>query len=60
MAIEERKPAVSVVIPAHNSAETIRETLESVRIQTYRDFEVIVVDDGSSDDTARILRDEWE
>lgn len=45
---------VSIVIPARNAAETIAETLESVRSQTSPDWEVIVVDDGSSDATAAV------
>lgn len=43
---------VSVVIPAYNATATIGATLESVRRQTWPDIEIIVIDDGSSDDTA--------
>lgn len=42
-------PRVSVVIPVYNRAKTVLPTLESVRHQTFRDFECIVVDDGSKD-----------
>ncbi|MBV9526816.1 glycosyltransferase family A protein [Sphingomonas sp.] len=45
---------VSVIIPAFNAAETLDETLRSARGQTHRNLEIIVVDDGSTDDTARI------
>ncbi len=45
---------VSVIIPAHNAAKTISETLESLCAQTFPNWEVIVVDDGSRDDTLAI------
>src|SRR5262245_12147356 len=44
-------PEISVVIPAYNAGQTIDAALRSIFAQTYRDFEVIVIDDGSIDDT---------
>ena len=49
-------PAVSVLIPCYNAADTILEALESIAHQTFTDFEVIAVDDGSTDDTPKILQ----
>jgi len=49
-------PEVSIVIPTHNHAVLIGEALESVFSQTYRDYEIIVVDDNSIDDTAGVLQ----
>lgn len=48
-------PFVSVVIPAYNAARTVRAAIDSALDQTVSDLEVIVVDDGSSDDTAEIV-----
>ena len=50
-------PNVSVIIPTYNRADKVRSTIESVLAQTFSDLEVIVVDDGSSDDTGKILRE---
>jgi glycosyltransferase involved in cell wall biosynthesis len=49
-------PVVSVVIPAYNSARTLTRALSSVFSQTYGNYEVIVVDDGSTDDTEAVVR----
>lgn len=48
-------PAVSVVIASYNRAQLLGATLDSILGQKFRDFEVIVVDDGSSDETARVV-----
>ena len=49
------RPLVSVIIPAFNAARFIAETLTSAQAQTWPDLEIIVVDDGSTDDTAAIV-----
>ncbi|MBN2639442.1 MAG: glycosyltransferase family 2 protein [Bacteroidales bacterium] len=49
-------PLVSIVLPTYNRAELIERALESVLIQTFQDFELIVVDDGSRDNTCSILQ----
>jgi hypothetical protein len=47
---------VAVVIPAYNAAATLDRTLRSVRVQTHRRLDIVVVDDGSSDESAAIVR----
>jgi glycosyltransferase involved in cell wall biosynthesis len=51
-----RQPAISVVIPVCNGAETLHACLESVYRSAFSDFEVVVVDDGSVDGTAAVAR----
>lgn len=46
---------VSIVMPAYNAAKTIRSSVESIQAQTVTDWELVVIDDGSKDDTAAIL-----
>ena len=48
-------PIVSVIIPAYNAERTILATLESVQKQTFSDIELIVIDDGSTDQTVKLV-----
>src|ERR1700722_20075762 len=50
------EPLISVIIPAFNSASTLAESLQSVQAQTFKNFEAIIVDDGSTDETPDIAR----
>lgn len=49
-------PKASIIVPAYNVADTIGETLRSLLAQSFADFEIVVVDDGSSDRTVAIVR----
>ncbi|KEF43367.1 MAG: hypothetical protein ER33_01080 [Cyanobium sp. CACIAM 14] len=48
---------ISIVLPAYNAGAFLRSTLASVRRQSFRDWQLLVVDDGSTDDTAAIVRE---
>lgn len=52
----EHVPTVTVVTAAYNAASWLAETIESVQAQSFRDFEHIIVDDGSTDDTPEVVR----
>lgn len=54
---EQKKPAISVVVPVYNGAEFLSATLDSIFQQTFQNFELICVDDGSNDQTPAILRE---
>ena len=47
-------PKFSVIVPLYNKAPFVRKALESIASQTYRDFELIIIDDGSTDNSAAI------
>ena len=49
-------PLVSVIMPAYNAQKYIAESIESVIGQTYLNWELLIVDDGSTDDTASIIK----
>lgn len=50
------EPKVTVVLPAYNATQYIRETIDSVLKQSYQNFELLVIDDGSTDDTAEVVQ----
>ncbi|MBF4481485.1 Glycosyl transferase family 2 [Rhodococcus rhodochrous J3] len=50
-----QRPLVTVLVPAYNAAPYLREALDSILTQDHRDLELLVVDDGSTDDTAQVL-----
>lgn len=56
--MQEMTPLVSIVIPAYNAAEFLKETIDSVKAQGFTNWEMIVVNDGSTDNTFAILRQE--
>ena len=47
---------VSVITPVYNASATLQKTIDSVRAQTYREWEMILVDDASSDDSVRLIQ----
>ena len=50
-------PKISVLTPAYNAAQYIRATIDSVLSQTEQDFELLIINDGSTDDTEKIVRE---
>jgi len=53
--MDEREPNVSVILPTYNRAQLIGRAIQSVLGQTYSNFELIVIDDGSKDDTENVI-----
>ena len=50
-------PSISVIIPVYNVAPWLKECLDSVLNQTFRDMEIIIVDDGSTDSSPEIIKE---
>ena len=48
-------PEISVILPVFNSEEFVRKSIESVLVQTFEDFELIIVNDGSTDSSKDII-----
>jgi glycosyltransferase involved in cell wall biosynthesis len=49
-------PVVSIVMPAYNLGQFVGQAIESVLAQTFRDFELVIIDNGSTDNTAEVIR----
>lgn len=56
ISLGKKQVKISILIPAYNSAKTIVEALESIKNQTYQNWEIILINDGSQDETEKILR----
>ena len=50
-------PQLSIIIPAYNNSRYLPECIRSLTMQDYRDIEIIVVDDASTDDTSSVVKD---
>lgn len=51
-----KKPIISVCMPMYNASQYLRECIDSILLQTFTDFELLIVDDGSTDDSCDIVR----
>jgi len=49
-------PKLSIILPTYNTGAYLFETVESIRQQSYQNFEIIIVDDGSTDDTKEVIK----
>jgi len=56
--MDSNEDLVSVVIPIYNSEKFLKESIESVLNQTYKNIEVIAIDDGSTDNSLKVLEDD--
>ena len=52
-------PTVSVIIPVYNAQEGIKQCLDSLLNQSFTDFEIILLNDGSTDNSLEVIKPEW-
>jgi len=53
----EQQPLVSIVIPCYNHAQFVQETIQSVIDQDYENIELIIIDDGSNDNSVEVIQE---
>lgn len=53
--MEQKAPLVSIIMPAYNASSTIQETLQTILQQTYENWELVLIDDGSQDNTCELV-----
>lgn len=51
------KPRFSIIVPLYNKADYVRKALESIAVQTFRDFELVIINDGSTDESLNVVND---
>ena len=54
--LKNSKPFVSIIIPTFNSQKTIKKTIRSILNQTYKNFEIIIIDNSETDETVKIIK----
>ncbi len=54
---KDQDPFLSIIVPCYNAETTLTETIESLKKQTYANFEVILVDDNSTDNTVKVIKE---
>ena len=52
-----KEPAISIIMPCYNTVQYLKKTMDSIFAQTFSDYEILMVDDGSTDDTPALLDD---
>jgi len=58
--VKNMDPLISIIVVTYNRAHYIKDALDSIKRQTFKDYEIIVVDDGSTDNTKEVLKDYGE